>query len=98
VILKQVIDIIVQRLENEQSLSHRLNLFYLVDSITQISRNMQGKSGSSNMLFALTNDRLNNSHFSQEQFIVPQWKGHYPEYCMRLHPKEVLPKRIVCSA
>ena len=41
--LKQIVDIIVQRLEKEHSLTHRLNLFYLVDSITQISRNVQGK-------------------------------------------------------
>eukprot|EP00250_Pteridium_aquilinum_P013209 c21201_g1_i2 orf=807-5087(+) len=41
----QVVDLIVQRLENEPSLHRRVDLFFLVDSITQLSVGAQGAAG-----------------------------------------------------
>ena len=39
----QAIDIIVEHLEKESNLYKRVDLFFLVDSITQCSRNQKGK-------------------------------------------------------
>ncbi|XP_062215550.1 protein HUA2-LIKE 2-like [Phragmites australis] len=41
----EVIDIIVEHLENESNLYKRVDLFFLVDSITQCSRNQKGGAG-----------------------------------------------------
>lgn len=41
----QVVELIVQRLENEPSLHRRVDLFFLVDSITQLSVGAQGVAG-----------------------------------------------------
>ncbi|CAI9778522.1 unnamed protein product [Fraxinus pennsylvanica] len=41
----KVVELLAQNLENESSLSRRVDLFFLIDSITQCSRGMKGDGG-----------------------------------------------------
>ncbi|PNT77385.1 hypothetical protein BRADI_1g61937v3 [Brachypodium distachyon] len=44
-IAREAIDIIVERMEKETNLHKRVDLFFLIDSITQCSRNQKGGAG-----------------------------------------------------
>lgn len=46
-IASEIVEILIQKLENEPSFHRRVDLFFLVDSITQISHNQKGIAGSS---------------------------------------------------
>ncbi|XP_075484032.1 ENHANCER OF AG-4 protein 2-like isoform X2 [Primulina tabacum] len=46
-IANEVVELLICKLENEPSLHHRVDLFFLVDSITQCSHSQKGIAGSS---------------------------------------------------
>ncbi|XP_057820295.2 uncharacterized protein LOC131033169 isoform X2 [Cryptomeria japonica] len=46
-IATEIVELLVQRLENESSFHRRIDLFFLVDSITQCSHSQKGIAGSS---------------------------------------------------
>ncbi|KAK4413656.1 ENHANCER OF AG-4 protein 2 [Sesamum alatum] len=46
-IANEVVDLLIQKLENEPSLHRRVDLFFLVDSITQCSHSQRGIAGAS---------------------------------------------------
>ncbi|XP_073315367.1 ENHANCER OF AG-4 protein 2-like [Primulina huaijiensis] len=46
-IANEVVELLIHKLENEPSLHHRVDLFFLVDSITQCSHSQKGIAGSS---------------------------------------------------
>ncbi|GLT37456.1 hypothetical protein SLA2020_117730 [Shorea laevis] len=46
-IANEVVELLIRKLESEPDLSHRIDLFFLVDSITQCSHNQKGIAGAS---------------------------------------------------
>ncbi|KAK4769023.1 hypothetical protein SAY86_027173 [Trapa natans] len=46
-IAKEVVELLIRKLENETSLHRKVNLFFLVDSITQCSHSQKGIAGAS---------------------------------------------------
>ncbi|KAK4423252.1 ENHANCER OF AG-4 protein 2 [Sesamum alatum] len=46
-IANEVVELLIRKLENEQSFRHKVDLFFLVDSITQCSHSQKGIAGAS---------------------------------------------------
>lgn len=57
-LIDQAIDIIVEHLEKESNLYKRVDLFFLVDSITQCSRNQKGRCQPSHFWFIIFYDGI----------------------------------------